>query len=497
MPDLPASLTRELGAPGVTAPGGFLDTFEETPELRWPQSTLVYDRMRKTDGQTGAVLRAIGLPIRRTRWRIAGADVDPRVAAFVEAELGLQLDEQGRRRRRREGISFSEHLRHALISLPVGHMPFEQVYAIGDPPPGIAGLPPVVAHLRKLAPRMPRTISGFVLASDGGLDAVRQLTLDDRGRLIEVTIPIERLAIYVNEREGSDWAGTSILRVAYKHWLLKDMFLRLAGIAGERNSLGLPVVTHGPNVSERQALAVASAARSGEKAGVAVPQGMTFALEGVRGSTFNLLEWVKYHDESIGRSALAMFLNLGHDNGARALGDTFVDFFALSEGAVIDELEEVLAEHIIRDLVVLNFGPDEPYPMAVADPIDGRGPLTAEAIATLVDSGVILPDDPLEDEIRRSGGLPPAARSSGGPGAPPVEVMPPGPQPMPPVRDPGALPPGNVQPPGPIPAAPPAPAAARGGDLAALEARLDAVRRQLEARRRARRAHTAPAPAAP
>jgi hypothetical protein len=44
--------------------------FEETPELVWPRSIEVFDRMRRQDAQVGSVLRAVTLPIRRTQWRI-------------------------------------------------------------------------------------------------------------------------------------------------------------------------------------------------------------------------------------------------------------------------------------------------------------------------------------------------------------------------------------------------------------------------------------------
>jgi hypothetical protein len=43
---------------------------EQTPELRWPLSVFVYDRMRRQDAQAASVLRAVTLPVRRTAWSI-------------------------------------------------------------------------------------------------------------------------------------------------------------------------------------------------------------------------------------------------------------------------------------------------------------------------------------------------------------------------------------------------------------------------------------------
>jgi hypothetical protein len=64
---------------------------EQTPELRWPLSVFVYDRMRNTDAQVAAVLRAVTLPVRRTTWRIDPAGARPEVAAQIATDLGLPL----------------------------------------------------------------------------------------------------------------------------------------------------------------------------------------------------------------------------------------------------------------------------------------------------------------------------------------------------------------------------------------------------------------------
>jgi hypothetical protein len=56
---------------------------EQTPELRWPLSIGVYDRMRRQDAQAASVLRAVTLPVRQTRWSIDQAGASDEVAQFV------------------------------------------------------------------------------------------------------------------------------------------------------------------------------------------------------------------------------------------------------------------------------------------------------------------------------------------------------------------------------------------------------------------------------
>lgn len=409
MPPDPASApTVELGGAGLASIGGYLATWEDTPELRFPLSVQVYDRMRREDAQVASVLRAVTLPIRRTTWQLAADDADvevrPEVRRMVAAELGL--DEGGRRRRRRHGIAWQEHLRHALLMLPLGVMPFEQVYELGDPYPE-TGLTGPVAHLRKLGPRFPRTLDTLNVAPDGGLESIVQQAQRADGRYERVTIGVDRLVVYVNEREGGDWTGISVLRSAYKHWLIKDRLLRLGPMATERNGMGVPIVTYPDGGDRGIALRAARAVRAGEDAGAALPAGYTLELKGVTGSTRDELPLIKYHDQAVGRNMLAMVLDLGHDNGARSLGETFVDLLTMAQDAIAEEVAVTATEHVVRDLVELNYGEDEPYPRLEAAPIEPRGQATAESLQALADAGLLGDvDDALAADVRRRYRLP-------------------------------------------------------------------------------------------
>lgn len=409
-PAFPAGIESEIGGDGTYAPNGqIISLSEDTAELRWPNSVIVYDRMRRTDGQVGGNLRAIGMPIRRTGWKVqAGSDVDPAVVQFVETELGLTPETDGRRRQPGQRVSWDDWLRHALLSLVFGHMFFEPVYQIGTPSPG----QPLVdqgrqyAHLVKLAPRLPRSLVGIDVDDSGDLAGIQQMVVRSNGHSEVKRIPRERLVPVINDREGADWTGTSILRTGYKHWLLKDMLERIGSMTVERNGMGLPVVTYPDGGDRQSALALATGARAGEQSGIAIPVGYTFELLGVKGTVADPLPQIAYHDQAIGRAVLAMFLNLGHDAGARSLGETFVDFFTISLNAVIAAFEETATEEIVRSLVELNFGPGTAYPEIVGNELTPQSPLTAEALGALVTAGVITPDSELEEDVRRRFGLP-------------------------------------------------------------------------------------------
>jgi hypothetical protein len=390
---------------------------EPTPELRWPLSIEVYDRMRRQDAQVISVLRAVTLPVRRTTWRVDPNGARPEVARLVAEDLGLPLAgaELQAPRRSRDRFSWREHLRLALLMLPMGHSFFEQVYRINDQGQ---------ARLRKLSQRPSRTINEVNVASDGGLVSIEQWG-NPAGRHWPRSIPVDRLVAYVNEREGGNWLGQSLLRGCYKNWLLKDRLLRVQAQTVQRNGMGVPLykgAENEPDLGKGQAMA--RAWRSGDSSAAAVPFGADLVLRGVEGDLPDADKPIRYHDEQIARAVLAHFLNLGTQTGSWALGETFADFFTLSLQTVAQEVADVATMHVVEDLVDLNWGEDEPAPKIVFDEIGSRHMVTAEAIKALVDCGALSPDADVEAVLRNAYGLPPAERkgeqAAADPEVPPV-----------------------------------------------------------------------------
>ncbi|APZ81763.1 exodeoxyribonuclease V gamma chain [Rathayibacter phage NCPPB3778] len=378
---------------------------ESNPELRWPLSINVFDRARREDPQVKSVLRAVTLPIQQTEWMIDGSGCRDEVVQHIAADLGLPIKgiDYKAPARTRGRFSWQEHLRLALLSLVYGHSYFEQVY---DQSSG-------VAHLSKLAWRPPRTIESINVAADGGLLSIKQ-----HGS--KQVIPVDRLVVYVNEREGGNWVGESLLRSAYKMVILKDRVLRIQALTAERNGLGMPVYTASPapegsTMEEAQAwqdkeirngLDIARQSRAGETSGASLSNGASLEFVGVTGTLPNTDAPIRYYDEQIARAVLAHFLNLGTETGSWALGSTFANFFTGSLNSVVRQIEDVVNQHVIEDLVDLNYGPDEPAPRLVAAAIGEQQAVTADAIKTLIDSGAIQPDERLDSWVRARFGLP-------------------------------------------------------------------------------------------
>ena len=375
----PPSPVRERGYATDKANGWWVDLSRETtPELVWPLSIGVFDRMRRQDAQVASVLRAVQSPIIRTQWRIDGSGCSEDVTRFVAENLGLPIvdddtdDDHRAAMRGRERFSWDDHVRLALLMLPFGHMFFEQVYRPLDE----AGR----YRLRKLGPRLPHTISKINVARDGGLVSIEQNGVGlDKG----VTLPVNRLVAYVLDREGGNWLGQSLLRSAYKNWLLKDRALRTWSQLVDRNGIGIPVYmgasdASDPSASDEMAAGqeIVEGMRAGDNAGVAIPKGAQLALMGVAGTLPDIEKFVAYHDAQIARSALGHFLNLGGQTngqvGSYNLGSVLSDTFHLALDAVADLVANTASAHIVEDLVDINFGPTVPAPRLTYDPIGTR-----------------------------------------------------------------------------------------------------------------------------
>jgi hypothetical protein len=273
--------------------------------------------------------------------------------------------------RGRDRFSFEEHLRLSLLMLPFGHSYFEQVYRYDETTDRYL--------IRKLAFRPQRTISAIKVARDGGLEGIVQYGSIFGPNSQAVTLPVNRLVAYVLDREGANWLGQSLLRTAYKNWLLKDMALRKWLTAIDRNAVGIPVYTdaEGGNTETMDAgRELAEDARGGDNAGGAIPNGAKFEIMGVNGQTVDINTFVRYQDEQIARSALGHVLNLGTQVGGQVgsynLGSVLKD--TLTDG--IDSIAALVADtasaHVVEDLVDINFGPTEPAPQIVYDEIGVR-----------------------------------------------------------------------------------------------------------------------------
>lgn len=397
--------TKELGTPsGVFGQAGgfggpglawslFMgDELEHVPELTWPDTVVTYHRMR-ADAQTGGLYYGSTMPIRRYRWYLKENGSRPEIVQHLADDFRLPIKgKEGRPLgRSKNRFSWPDHLRQLMLAMVYGHMYFEQVGEIGED-----GL----FHLRKLAPRLPQSISDIRVARDGGLKAIVQPAIYPTVGL-ETVIPVDRLTAYIWEKEGGNWFGRSMFRQIYKNWLLKDRILRVGAINIERAG-GVPFVIAPEGATDPQIKDLARLAqqfRIGEQAGGAVPFGAEVQLAKAAGGD-GAVDYIRLMNEEMARGWLMMFMQLGQtETGSRALSGNFIDFFSLAQEAIADWVCDVFNQHVIEDVVDWNWGEDEPAPILAYTRNDNRR-LAIDDLVRMIEVGLIVADDDLEDAIR-------------------------------------------------------------------------------------------------
>lgn len=440
-PTRPIGTLRSHDTTGLPSGGRFNTWYEQAlehvPDLTYPESVTTYHRMRR-DPTLASILAGYTHPIVRAATYVDPAGAADRDVQAVADSLALPIagdDKPGSRRAR--GVQWATHVRLALLKLAYGHWAFEPVYRITD------GL----AVLDSLPERTPWSIQ--TLHIDDATGDLRGITQKSALPDLPTDVPqirADRLVWYCHEREGAAWWGTSLLRPAFGAWLLKQDALRVHGTALRRFGAATPVAEvepgHNPTPAEMlSAQRAASAARAGDTSGVSMPPGFRLVFRGVTGTMPSGIEFARYLDEQMARSALYSLLDLGNtSNGSRALGDNFADLLAMALQSVADDTCADATTQIAARIVEFNSGPDATVPRIMPGPVAANEEALTRTLAELLKAGALTHDPDLEAHVRRIVGVP--LKASGAAGDPPAT-------------------PGTPTP----PATPPAPAA--GGGVAA------------------------------
>lgn len=402
------------------------DPFEKVGELQWPQSVAMFGQMENDDSRIGSLLGVVSKPILKTPKRIDPNGAPDEVAEFVSRNLNLPLvgeDKVRKSGRRRDRFSYEQHLAEAVSPMNLfGHCLFEQIYRQDDDGK---------YWIRKLAPRPQWTIQRFNVAADGGLESITQMAPASTGSIVyglgTADIPINRLIVYTREMKPGRWMGKSLIRSAFKHWILKNQIMRVQAAAAQRNGMGVPVGTAGTDdQAEVDAMkALASAYQVGMGSGVGLGVGQKLALLGVAGNLPDTMSMLSFHDKMMALEPMAHFLNLDR-GGSYALATVQQDPFTLAENALLQYFIRIGNEHIVEDLVDINFGADVPAPLIVADEIGAEQEATAAGLKMFVEAGLLSPDVLIEQTLRQRLSLPakPEPEPDDPPAAPYVPPMP-------------------------------------------------------------------------
>lgn len=385
---------KQLGDSGTRMLHGII-TEEYNPQLQGIEGIRVYDEMRKSDGTVRAALLVCTLPIQRASWFVNPASDDPKdieVANFVRHALFDWTD-----------MTWDDIVRQALLMETFGVMLFEKVYGTREH----EGQQYVV--IKKLAPRLPKSILMWELQD--GTFGIQQIRQDG----ILAQIPGSKLLVFVNEREGDNWWGTSMIRSAYHHWYNKQLFYKIDAIAFERQGLGVPIMTMPEGYTpedEKIATKALKNLRANESGFLIIPPGYTAEFMSMGATTTRDPEKsINHHNKEILQSVLAQFLELGVTGavtGSRALAQDHSDLFLKAIESIANTFISEINKNLIPELVDLNFSDINNYPV-----LDYSGITKTDiaslgtAFSELVKVGALTPTSEDEQFLRSVMGMPP------------------------------------------------------------------------------------------
>lgn len=390
-PKLPPQAGQEIGKSGTYIFSGFISGEEYNLDLIGKHGLEVYDTMRRSDPTVHAALIVVKNPIIGAKWDVEPASSDP-----VDVEIANYIKRELFNRK----ISFPDTIREGLTALDFGHSVMEKVLEITE----FDGKPRI--GLKKLASRKQRSILKWE-TTDTKQPGITQIT--PQGGIIN--IPREKLVYIINEREGENYEGISLLRFAYKPWKIKDALEIMNAIALERMAIGIPVVSKGDNggtTDEGELRNLRDALRNiraNEEAYLEIPASVTIGMLDMKAqSTKDVMPTIEHQDKQITLSVLAQFLMLGQTggSGSRAVSADHSALFVKSLEAVARTIQQPLQEDVVNYLVDLNYSNlQNGYPkLTFSELSDDDVSLLSNGVAALMTAGALTADANVENRLR-------------------------------------------------------------------------------------------------
>lgn len=413
-------MQKEIGRIGQRRFGGIV--YEEfLPELRGSKGIEIYREMSENDDVVGAILYAIEMLVRQTKWNVepgGSTAKDKEAAEFVESCMD---DMQN---------TWVDTISEILSFLTYGWSYHEIVYKrrMGNTADtrtrskysdGLIGW-------AKLPIRAQETLYQWEYDENDNLTGMTQMPPPDYGLL---TIPLSKALLFRTKSRKDNPEGRSILRNAYRSWHFKRRIQEIEGIGIERDLAGLPVMyaPEGMDIwnkddDTKRMLArleeMVRGIRRDEMEGLVLPYGFELKLLSSGGTRqFDTNAIIDRYDTRIAMTVLADFIFLGHQqNGSWALSSDKTELFAMACGAYLDIIAETFNSQGIPSLIDINgdhFKGITGYPTLVHGDIeDADIQKVSTYIKDMVGIGVLIPDDGLEDYIRQIGNLPERVESN-------------------------------------------------------------------------------------
>ena len=356
----------------------------------------IYDKMRKSDGIVNGSLLTVKTPVNAGRWFMEPYDDTPEAEEIADFVWSCFTEYMS--------ITWSQVLEEAMLMCDFGYYIMEKVWEQRV----INGKKRWV--LRKLAPRHPMDVKKINYDKNGGPVSVTMYVQDGRDtdkQPEEKDIPVDKLIIFTYRRESGNLQGRSVLRTAYKHWYFKEQLYKIDAIQKERHGIGIPVIKLPPNFSVQDkgiANQLGRNLRTNERAHVVLPPFWELFFAKLEGNPVDALKSIEYHDAAIRENVLAGFVG-----GERVTKEEDMSLFLKATRFIASSLCDSFNLYVIPQIVKYNFDTDK-FPKLkvrrIGEQADFR--VLSMALRNLIGSGVIRPDDRLEEWAREELDMPKA-----------------------------------------------------------------------------------------
>ncbi len=406
-----ANLFSEQGKQGLNQWNGLIDE-EFLPPLRGIKGVRTYREMADNDDMVGASLFSMKMMIRQVQWDVDSGGNSEKDEACREFILSCMEDLD---------VSWTDFISEVLSFLVYGWSWHEIVYKrrCGEKKEGNSKFSDNLIGWKKLPIRSQDTLDHW--AYDPKTDELVGMWQSAPPHFGKVLIPLEKSLHFRTESQKGNPEGRSILRNAYRSWFFKKRFQELEGMGIERDLAGLPLLIapegldlYAPENASKKVIAdqIVRTIKRDENEGLVLPFGWELKLLTSGGNRqLDPRAAIEWYDTKIASTMLTDFVNLGHEGvGSYALSSDKTAFFSLAMGSFLDMICQVMNAQAIPKLIDLNkeaFQGITDYPKLIHGDIESRNlDELGNFLKNAVGSGVLTPDETLEDHLRREASLP-------------------------------------------------------------------------------------------
>lgn len=421
MPRRKQPALAEAGATGLNTSRDGRILEEWLPQLSGKKAVQVYREMADNDASISAAMYLLEMLVRQVDWSMASSqptESAEQAAEFIESCMGDMTN------------TWADFISEVMTMCVFGWSFFEinYKYRRGD------------SENRYFNSKYSDGKVGWRSLAVRGQDSLDRWDLDEDGTILGMWqrpapsyllkyIPIEKALLFRMRSHKNNPEGRSLLRGAYKSYYYLKRIQSIEAIGVERDLAGLPVMQVPPEIMHPNASSAQKAIRTNMEnmvqkikrdayEGVVLPS--ETSLDGTpTGYKLSLLASggrrpidvdaiVKRYESRIMMSFLSEMLLLGQDSvGSWALADSKTNILAMSIGAMLDSVVDVINRNAIPRLCAYNGIPEEDYPVLTHGDMESPDLVQLGSfIAQATSSGVLVPDESLEQHVREMAGLP-------------------------------------------------------------------------------------------